>query len=169
MIKILTLSAALLLFGNIAKAQIQKEDFVIAQSVVSKTKRELVIQHLELDNSARHVSFWKLYNEYEDKRMAVIEKRYWLLKEYSEKYHTLDDATAASLSEGFLDNMAKIDALNKQYFKKFKKEVGGMKAATLFQIEFYVQTAVQANIQTQIPIIGELQKMNLQRNEAAGL
>lgn len=158
------LSLVLLTFSNQCFAQISKEDFDIAQALISKTKREFVKQYMGTRNNPDSAAFWKLYDDYEAHRKVVVADRFNLLREYAEKYKTLDDATASHLAEGFMASTVKMDELNKRYFNKFKKLIGGLQAATLFQIEYYVQTATQANIHTQIPIIGELQKLSLKQH-----
>jgi len=158
-LKIGFVALALLLVRNVSKAQLYSEDAAIAQAVFAKTKKALISSYMNIDDSPSNAEFWRLYDAYEAKRKAIFQERFYLLKEYSDKYMNLDDATAAKLADAFMESAAKIDKLNKQYFKKFRKLVGGLQAATLFQIEVYTQTALQNDANMQIPIIGELQKM----------
>ena len=161
--RIAFISLALLLISETSSAQLYSEDAAIAQALFAKTKRLLVSSYMEIDETPANASFWRLYDDYEAKRKAIFQERFFLLKEYSEKYTTLDDVSAATLAEGFMENTAKVDKLNKQYFKKFRKLIGGLQAATLFQIEVYTQTALQNDAHMQIPIIGELQKIKQQQ------
>jgi hypothetical protein len=146
-----------LLASHGSKAQIQKEDFDIVHSIFTKTKKNLVSNYMAIEPS--QTAFWRLYDQYEARRKAIVTERYSLLKEYADNYVNLDDATASRLAHRFMKNTARTEALNTRYFKKFEKLVGGLQATTLFQIELYIETAMQANTLTQIPIIGELQKM----------
>lgn len=146
-----------LLIAKFSIAQIQKEDIAIAHSLFTKTKKTFISNYLEI--KPNQAAFWNLYDAYDTKRKIILWERYNLLNEYANKYLTLDDATASRLAADFMENTAKAEDLNKRYFKKFKKLVGGLQAATLFQIELYMQTSMQANTLVQIPIIGELQKI----------
>lgn len=161
-IKIAAITLMLVLVRHVSSAQLYNEDAAIAQALFSKTKKVLVSSYMNIDDSPSNADFWRLYDEYEANRKAIFQERFYLLKEYSDKYMVLDDATAAKLAEGFMENSAKVDRLNKQYFKRFKKMVGGLQAATLFQIESYTQVALQNDANMQIPIIGELQKVKQQ-------
>jgi hypothetical protein len=161
-VRIAVVALVLVLFRNVSSAQLYNEDAAIAQALISKTKRVLVSSYMNLDDTPANAGFWRLYDEYEANRRAIFQERFYLLKEYADNYMTLDDETAAKLAEGFMENTAKVDKLNKQYFKKFRKLVGGLQAATLFQIEVYTQIALQNDANMQIPIIGELQKVKLQ-------
>lgn len=166
MIKIISMFAVMVLMSTISKAQLQKEDIAIAHSMFTKTKKAIITDYMDI--KPYQTMFWDLYDEYEGKRKIILEERYLLLKEYGDKYSNLDNTTASVLAGKFIKNTAKTEALNKRYFKKFKKLIGALQAATLFQIEVYIQTAMQASTLTQIPIIGELQKME-RLNQAAGL
>jgi hypothetical protein len=164
--KTISMLAVLVFMSSISKAQLQKEDIAIAHSMFTKTKKTIISEYMDI--KPYQTLFWDLYDEYEGKRKIILEERYALLKAYSDTYATLDNATASVLAAKFIKNTAKTEALNKRYFKKFKRLIGGLQAATLFQIEVYIQTAMQASTLTQIPIIGELQKME-RLNQAAGL
>ena len=160
--RITFLALFFILIRSTSFAQLNSEDAAIAQALFSKTKKVLISSYMEIEDTPTNSAFWKLYDEYEANRKAIFQERFYLLKEYSDKYMSLDDATAAKLAEGFMENTTKVDKLNKQYFKRFRKLVGGLQAATLFQIEVYAQTALQNDTNMQIPIIGELQKINEQ-------
>jgi hypothetical protein len=157
--KIVLTILTITILGQVAIAQLQQEDVAIAQSLFSKKKKETISSFMKIDASPTNGAFWKLYDEYEVKRNVIMKERFYLLNEYSQKYATLDDASASKLAEGFMKGTEQSDKLSKQYYKKFKKLIGGLQATTLFQIELYIQTATQANLQTQVPIIGELQKI----------
>lgn len=156
-----------LLIANLSTAQIQREDIVIAQSLFTKTKKALVSEYMGIDLKER--TFWTLYDAYEVDRKVIADERYNLLREYGEQYLILDDDMATHLANRFMENTSKTEALNRRYFRKFKRLIGGLQAATLFQIELYIQTAMQASTLTQIPIIGELQKMEKLRHQASQL
>lgn len=163
-IRIAFVAFALLLIRETTYAQLYTEDAAIAQALFAKTKRVLVSNYMEIDDSPANATFWRLYDDYEAKRKAIFQERFYLLKEYSDKYMALDDGTAAKIVAGFMENTAKTDKLNQQYFRKFRRLIGGLQAATLFQIEVYTQTALQNDAHMQIPIIGELQKIQQQES-----
>jgi len=138
-------------------AQIDKEDIAIAEAIFGKTKKMIVADYMQIPDT-EHV-FWKLYDEYEGKRKVISSERLGLLNLYAAEYDSLNDANAAKLAEAYIANTDKSNKLNKMYFRKFNKAVGGLKAATLYQIETFIETSVRAKLQSEIPVIGELQKM----------
>lgn len=156
-------------FSGVAKAQPQREDIRIMQSLVAKTKKAIIMQYLTSNSVNVPGTFWNLYDDYEIHRQGIMEERIQLIIEYANVYSTLDESTAVSLAERLIENRDRADDLNKLYYKKFKKNLGGLHATALFQIELYFETAMQADMQAQIPIIGEMKIIAQQQKASTGL
>jgi hypothetical protein len=136
------------------RAQEDKEDVRIAMALLNKQKKAIISQSIPLD-SAKSPGFWKLYDAYEDSHNKLITERIGYIDQYVQQYDSLNDATAATLTEHILENNRRLDDLHDTYFGRFKKLVGGTKAATLFQLELFIQTELQYKIQKQLPLIAE--------------
>ena len=141
-------------FSFAVMAQGDKEDVRIAMALLNKQKKAIISQSIPLD-SAHSVEFWKLYDAYEDGYNKLLTQRIGYIQQYVRQYDSLSDATAAALAEQILENNRRLDQLHDTYFAKFKKSVGGTKAATLFQLELYIQTELQYKMQKQLPLIAE--------------
>ena len=61
------------------------------------------------------VAFWKLYDEYEDKRKALGKERIDIIQQYADNYDNLTDAKASQLAEATLANDAKYTQLYQTY------------------------------------------------------
>lgn len=146
---------AALLACSTASAQSDKEDLAIAQSIFGKTKKAIITEHIRLSD-AEQSGFWKLYDEYEEKNMAISADRLKLIEKYADTYSSLTDESAAAIAAAYLEDAGRYTELYKTYLKKFSKQIGGLRAAELIQIEVYIQTAVQAALQKQIPVIGTI-------------
>jgi hypothetical protein len=136
------------------RAQGDKEDVRIAMALLNKQKKAIIAESIPLD-SAKSPGFWKLYDAYEDSHNKLITERIGYIDQYVQQYDSLNDATAATLTEHILENNRRLDDLHDTYFGRFKKLVGGTKAATLFQLELFIQTELQYKIQKQLPLIAE--------------
>jgi hypothetical protein len=147
----------LLMGGAAAFAQSDKEDIAIAQAIFGKTKKAVIADHIQLNDQEKD-GFWKLYDEYEGKATALGADHLKLIERYANQYNSLNDESASAIAESYLANNAGYTELYKEYFKKFKKQIGGLRAAELIQLEIYMRTAVQAQLQKQIPVIGEIVK-----------
>lgn len=135
-------------------AQGDKEDVRIAMALLNKQKKAIISQSIPLDE-AHSAGFWKLYDSYEDSYNKLLTQRIGHIEQYVAQYDSLNDATAAKLAEEILDNTRQLDQLHAAYFVRFKRSVGGTKAATLFQLELYIQTELQYRMQRQLPLIAE--------------
>jgi hypothetical protein len=138
-------------------AQSNKEDVDIIQSAFGKEKKDIVNQYMQV-SGAKSDAFWKLYDEYEDKRKAIGRERIDLIQQYADHMDSLNDNKAKQLATSSLANDAKYNSLYQTYFKKFSDVVGGKDAAKLFQLEMYLQTITRLYIMDNIPFIGELDK-----------
>ena len=141
-------------FSLAGKAQDDKEDVRIAMALLNKQKKAIISQSIPLDE-AHSAGFWKLYDAYEDGYNKLLTERIGYLQQYVRQYDSLNDGSAATLAEHILDNDRRLDELHATYFARFKKEVGGTKAATLFQLELYIQTELQYKMQKQLPLIAQ--------------
>jgi len=141
-------------FSFAVRAQGDKEDVRIAMALLNKQKKAVISQSIPLDG-AQSAGFWKLYDAYEDSYNKLLTERIGYIDQYVKQYDSLNDATAATLAEHMLENNRRLDDLHETYFARFKKVVGGTKAATLFQLELFIQTELQYRMQKQLPLIAE--------------
>ena len=134
-----------------------KEDVDILQSVYGKSKVDIVNNYMNLSGD-KLASFMKVYDKYEEDRKALGRKRIQLMDEYSKNYMTLTDEKADELIKSIIKNNVNYQKLYSDYYSKFKKAVGAMDAAKFLQLEIYLQTTIQAEIQDSVPFIGEIER-----------
>jgi hypothetical protein len=152
--KTILLIASWACFSFVVRAQGDKEDVRIAMALLNKQKKAIISQSIPLDE-AHSAGFWKLYDSYEEGYNKLLTQRIGYIEQYVRQYDSLNDATAATLAGQILGNTRRLDQLHETYFARFKKAVGGTKAATLFQLELYIQTDLQYRMQKQLPLIAE--------------
>jgi hypothetical protein len=73
-------------------------------------------------------------------------------------YHSLTPEQTDKLIKASFDNTISLDKLNSDYYDKMKKAVGAVNAAKYMQLEIYLQTMWKAVVQSNIPLIGQLDK-----------
>lgn len=143
------------IFISKSLAQSDKEDVDVALALLNKNKKEVIAQAITL-TAGQQTAFWNCYDRYEDEYNLLLKKRIELIKKFTQNYSTLNDTLATTVAEGIINNTGDLNELHHKYFKRFQKIVGGIKATTLYQIELYVQTAIQFDVQRQLPLIGSL-------------
>jgi hypothetical protein len=155
---------AILFTTNVAYSQSDNADIDIVQALFGKSKRIIIEEYMQLDDKEKS-SFWRIYDKYEEKRKRIEKEGFLLLKEYTDKYQTLDDAEAHRLIVNFMKSMDGYNSLHKIYFRQMEKGIGSLKAAKFIQLETFIQTTSQADLQSQVPVIGELESVDRQNIE----
>lgn len=138
-------------------AQSNKEDIAMIQAMFGKEKKTLVSEFMTIPD-AKKDAFWKLYDEYEDKRKALGQERISLIEAYANDYMTLDDKKATSLMTKKFSWVDRYTKFQQAYFTKFSAIIGGLQASKLMQLEDYLENNIRLYIQEQIPFVGELDK-----------
>jgi hypothetical protein len=141
------------------------DDIAIIQSVFGKEKKELVGSFLSLAGDTA-TKFWTVYDEYETERKSLSKDRFNVIKDYANQYASLTDDQAAALAKRIMSSDLNYAKMHEKYFKKVEKVVGGKNAAKFFQLESYIQNTIRANIQNQIPFIGELEEAAKQNKKS---
>jgi|SRR6478609_2409897 hypothetical protein len=155
--KTLLFAACTLFALNSLIAQSNKEDIEIIQNAFGKDKKMLVSEFLQ-GSIKDSVAFWKLYDEYEDKRKALGKERIDIIQQYADNYDNLTDAKATELANASFANDAKYTQLFQTYLKKFSAVTGARNAAKLLQLEVYLQTLIRAKVMTDVPFIDQVDK-----------
>lgn len=114
--------------------------------------KSTIAMNLKL-SSAEAARFWPVYDAYAQSLIEVKAGQKDLIKEYSEKYGKYDDSSAALFIRRWLDVDVKVAALRVNYVSKFEKAVPGLKAASFFQIERSLTTALDLRLSTQLPLL----------------
>ena len=149
---------------TVGYSQSDHTDIDIVQALFGRSKRLIIGENMQLDDKEKK-SFWPIYDQYEEKRKAIEKVGFLLLKEYAEKYQALNDAEAHKLIVNFMKSRDGYNTLHKVYFKKMERGIGSLKAAKFIQLETFIQTTLQANLQSQVPVIGELERLDQQHAE----
>jgi hypothetical protein len=154
----------ILLATDVAYSQKDNTDIDVIQSVFGRDKRLIIDQHMQL-NDKQNNSFWRLYDQYEERRKSIQKEGFILLKEYADNYATMDGDEARKLIVDLMKTFDEYNMLYKVYYRKMEKVIGSLKAATFIQLEIFIQTALQESLESKVPVLGELQKSDIQNTE----
>ena len=146
----------LLLTSTSAWSQLHNEESELFQSIFGRPKKEIVSQFVKVDG-ANAAAFNKIYDEYEIRRKQLGEKRYIILSRYVKNYSQLTEAETNEIVEDIISLTSSQDKLISQYYRKIRKTLGTFVAAQFYQIEWYLQSEMKANILENIPIINDLE------------
>ncbi|MBP1668845.1 MAG: hypothetical protein H6Q21_1211 [Bacteroidetes bacterium] len=151
--KVILLVSALILTAGI-KAQSNKEEIDLMQSVYGMEKKAMVEEFVKVD-PAQKAAFWQLYDEYETARKDLGKRRIELLEQYADSYDRLTNETADAWTKEVLDLSKKTDALLVSYYNKIKKVTNPIVALQFYQIEGYILSGIRLKILGEIPFPGK--------------
>jgi len=154
--KLLVLGLAFV-FAPPLYAQINNDELQMFQTLFGMSKKEIVAEFVKVDGP-KNDAFWKLYNEYEDNRKQLGQKRFVALNNYVKNYSKLTATETDEIMEDIILLTTSQDKLIARYYKKIKNAIGINVAAQFYQIEWYMQSQVRTNILENIPTINELEK-----------
>jgi hypothetical protein len=140
-----------------SKAQSSDPESDYIQKTYSKDKKTIVSEYMNL-SASDSVKFWPVYADYEVHRQAITAQRISLITQYVNGYDQLTPDAIDKLVRSSFDNNISQDKLNAEYYEKVKKSVGAVKAAKYMQLEIYLQTMWKAVVQSNIPLIGAIDK-----------
>ena len=151
--KLFTIAIILIASITVSFAQVQQEEIDYYQSIFGMEKKIVVANFLELEETD---AFWAIYDEYEIARKKLGQKRLNLIVKYAENYDNLTDEKADAVIKNSISLRKGTQDLVIKYYKRAKKVSGSKIAAQFYQIENYFITAIQAELYTDVPLIGEL-------------
>jgi hypothetical protein len=155
--KSIILSIVILCSLSFLKAQSSDPEMDYIKKTYSKDKKTLVDQYMNL-NVQDGGKFWPVYADYEANREKLATARINLINQYVNNYDSLTPDQIDKLIKTSFDNTISLDKLNSDYYDKYKKAVGAVNAAKYMQLEIYLQTMWKAVVQSNIPLIGQLDK-----------
>jgi hypothetical protein len=153
----------LVLLSSAAMAQSNKEDVEIIQNMFGKQKKELVQAYMTIPEDKK-TGFWTLYDQYETERKTLGKERIAMIEAYANDYATLDDKKASDLMNRKMKWLGDYSKMQKKHYDIISKQIGGLQASKLFQLEDYLENNIRLSIQESIPFIDELDKTKLKES-----
>lgn len=155
--KLIAIFVLMIVSASFVNAQMSQDDVSMIQSMYGMNKRDLVKKYMQLTPKQDSV-FWPIYDAYENERKSIGEQRIRGIEDYAKNYATLTDAKADELVKKSFELEASMTKLQQKYYEKLKKPISPLKAAQFIQLENFLNNAVRAKIQSEIPFIGEIER-----------
>jgi hypothetical protein len=143
---------AVSLLASVTYAQSDKEEVDLMQAAFGMDKKAAVAEFVK-PSPAQNDAFWKIYDEYETKRKDLGKQRIELLKQYADKYETMNGEQADAWTKKVIELQKKTDNLISTYYGKVKAVTDGVVATQFYQIEYYILTGIRAQLLENIPFV----------------
>jgi len=124
---------------------------LLRQDIRSK-KKQLVAANLTL-TPAEATSFWPVYDRYTADLAKINDERVAVIKEYADSWGKMSDDQALSLTNRALAIEKNVADLRIRYVPIFNKVIPGTKVATFFQIDRRIQTLIDIQLSSQLPLV----------------
>ena len=105
---------------------------------------------LSADQAAK---FWPVFEKYQHEQNLIMDAQLKSLREYAEKFNTLDDASAMALMTAHLDRDARMVVLRQTWLAEFLKVLPAKTAVRAMQIDRRISLAHQLEFSSQIPLV----------------
>lgn len=147
----------LFLFGIIFSTMAQEiqEEFDLVQEVYGMEKREIFEAFIGEDVNKE---FWVIYKEYEVKRSELGQRRFTLIKNYSQDYLNLSDKKSSELLKSAFKLNNDFNTLITTYTRKIEKKYGGNIAMQFYQLEHYFLGLTRTELVENMPTIADMLK-----------
>jgi len=118
-----------------------------------KTQKVAILSQLMQLSPEQASAFWPIYREYAKELSVLGDERLAGVREYAENFSTMTDEEADRLARLRLDHEAKLTALKKKYYERFKKALSPVLAARFLQIENQLLAILDLQIASSLPIV----------------
>ncbi len=151
---LLTIASSILALAPLGRAQTQEPNLDSVIEVIRadmQADRVMVITATMNFSHKDAVVFWPLYRSYEYKRSQLDDRRAAVIKQYAEKYSTLNDADAKSMAEQTFECDLRLAELRKTYFRRFNKVLPALTVTKFFQLDRRIDLAMDMEVEASLP------------------
>ena len=108
-------------------------------------------------NEKEGAAFWPIYEQYEYERTRLDDRRVAVIKEYAQKYQSLNDTEAKTMAEQMLDFDSRLAGLKIKYYKKFSKVLPALTVTKFFQLERRIDLLMDMQVEAALPPLTQTQ------------
>lgn len=128
------------------------EDIRLFRRDVRALKKQIVAANMDFTETEAP-QFWPIYDKYATELAAITDKKFALLKEYSQSYDSISGEQAEAYVKGRAEVEQSITTLRMKYFPIFRKVLSGQATARFFQIDWRLGLIMDLQLMQQIPIV----------------
>lgn len=130
-------------FMHMADAQVSERIPRLELIIWDRGKREIVADQMNI-RQAEASGFWRIYEQYESTRRSLCNERLHLIEEYASSVASGDpEGKINNIAKQLLRNNVNYRRICKDYYKRMRGATSVHTAARFFQLEHYLQTALE--------------------------
>jgi len=163
-----TLTVVLLVVSPLCRAQVQAANLgsaiELARADMRSQTTQIITATMQLSDKDA-AAFWPIYRKYEYERSILDDGRAAVVKEYTQKYTTISDADAKSMTDRMLDYDSRDITLKKKYVREFSKVLPATTVAKFFQLDHRIDLLMGMQIESSLPPLWRTQDAQRQKQE----
>jgi hypothetical protein len=128
------------------------QDVDLLRKDIRSKKKQLIAANLKL-TEAEATKFWPIYDQYTQELIRINDKKYDLIKQYSQNWGSIADDQAMIWVRNWLDLDTAVTQLRSKYVPIVRGVLPGKKAATFFQLDRRISMMIDLQISSQIPLV----------------
>ena len=101
---------------------------------------------------AEDKAFWPIYREYDREMTELADERVRMIRDYAGAFHTLTDASAASLATTALDLEGRRHGAKAKCYERVKAALSPRTALRFLQVEHQLQLLIDLQIAAALPV-----------------
>jgi hypothetical protein len=128
------------------------QDVDLLRKDIRSKKKQLIAANLKL-TEAEATKFWPIYDQYTQELISINDKKYDLIKQYSQNWGSITDDQAMIWVRNWLDLDTAVTQLRSKYVPMVRGVLPGKKAASFFQLDRRISMMIDLQISSQIPLV----------------
>jgi Spy/CpxP family protein refolding chaperone len=135
-----------------APSSVSDQDIRLLRKDLRSAHKQIIAANLELTDSEAQ-AFWPVFDQYTAEQIKINDTKLSIIKDYATNYQTLTDTQAQDLVKRSAEVDQSALQLRMKYQALVEKVLSGKKAARFFQLERRINTLVDLQLASEIPLV----------------
>lgn len=131
---------------------VSSQDVDLLRKDIRSKKKQLIAANLKL-TEAEATKFWPVYDQYMQELIRINDRKYELIKQYSQNWGSITDDQAMIWLRDWLDVDTAVSQLRSKYVPIVRGVLPGKKAATFFQLDRRISMMIDLQVSSQLPLV----------------
>jgi hypothetical protein len=146
---------AVLFLVSVSAGSAQEQYMELLRTDLNANRKAIITEVMQFDD-AQAETFWKMYRDYENKRMELGDDYIGLIKQYAENYESMTNEVADEIMKGMFRHQENRLDLKKSFYKDLKKAFGATTAARFTQLDSMLDRLIDLQVTAQLPLVEQV-------------
>jgi hypothetical protein len=134
---------------------LQLDSLEVLRAELRAGKTSVIARTMRFPSEEQAAAFWPIYRQYQTDFAALNDRKLSLISDFLTKYDALDDESAKDLMKRTFEIQTETLKLRQNYAKTLSDKVSPMAAASFLQIEGVLQSLLDVEVKSSLPLIAD--------------